>query len=66
MITSLLKKSTPLNFSGSNFNTERFFSLSNSGFGLDRFGLIDYSKVGLLFVLLGSVFLTNFISTKMD
>jgi hypothetical protein len=31
---------------------------------LDRIGLIDYSKLGLLFVLLGSVFLTNFISTK--
>jgi hypothetical protein len=49
MITSLLKKSTPLNFL-SVILILSVFSLSNSGFGLDRFGLIDYSKVGLLFV----------------
>jgi hypothetical protein len=62
MITSLLKIYA-IKFFSSNFNTERFFSLSNSGFGLDRIGLIDYSKTWTI-VLLGSVFLTNFISTK--
>jgi hypothetical protein len=55
MITSLLKKST-LNFSLVVILILSVFFLSNSGFGLDRIGLIDYSKVGLLFVLLGSVF----------
>jgi hypothetical protein len=47
MITSLLKNLHHF-FSGSNFNTA-FFDLSNSGFGLDRFGLIDSQKGFYLF-----------------
>jgi hypothetical protein len=64
MITSLFKKIYAIKFFSLVVLILSVFSLSNSGFGLDRIGLIDYSKVGLLFVLLGSVF--DFISTKMD
>ena len=65
MITSVFKKSTPLNFSLVVFLVLVFFfvyqmqeaSWTNSLIGLGQ-------KLGLLAVLLGSVFMTNFISKK--
>ena len=65
MITSVFKKSTPLNFSLVVFLVLVFFfvyqmqevSWTNSLIGLGQ-------KLGLLAVLLGSVFITNFISKK--
>jgi hypothetical protein len=61
MITSLLKIYAIKFFSGSNFNTELLVYQIQDLVWTESVLLI---KVGLLFVLLGSVFLTNFISTK--
>jgi hypothetical protein len=65
MITSLFKIYAIKFFSGSNFNTERFFSLSNSGFGLDRIGLID-SKTWTIICFIRICFFDKFHFDKMD
>jgi hypothetical protein len=65
MITSLFKKSTPLNFSlVVILILSVFLVYQTQDLVWIESNLLIIQKVGLLFVLLGSVFLTNFISTK--
>lgn len=65
MITSLFKKSTPLNFSlVVILILSVFLVYQMQDLIWTESVLLIIQKVGTLFILLGSVFLTNFISTK--
>jgi hypothetical protein len=65
MITSLFKKSTPLNFSlVVILILSVFLVYQMQDLIWTESVLLIIQKVGILFILLGSVFLTNFISTK--
>ncbi|MBE0392519.1 MULTISPECIES: DUF6427 family protein [unclassified Flavobacterium] len=65
MITSIFKKSTPLNFSLVVFLILSFFFIYQiQDLAWTKSLLAVSEKIGILVVLLGSVFITNFISNK--
>lgn len=65
MITSVFKKSTPLNFTLVVFLILVFFSIYQfQDFGWTNSAILILEKVGLLTVVLASVFMTNFISKR--
>ena len=65
MITSVFKKSTPINFTLVVFLILVFFSIYQfQDFSWSNSALLILEKVGLLTFLLASVFMTNFISKR--
>ncbi|EIA09993.1 DUF6427 family protein [Flavobacterium frigoris] len=65
MITSVFKKSTPLNFSLVVFLILIFFLIYQiQDLSWTNSALMVFQKVGLLSVLLGSIFISNFVSKK--
>lgn len=65
MITSVFKKSTPLNFTLVVFLILVFFSIYQfQDFSWTNSAILISEKVGILAVLLASVFMTNFISKR--
>jgi len=65
MITSVFKKSTPLNFSLVVFLILIFFLIYQiQDLSWTNSALMIFQKVGLLSLLLGSVFMANFVSKK--
>ena len=65
MITSVFKKSTPINFTLVVFLILVFFSIYQfQDFSWSNSALLILEKVGLLTFLLASVFITNFISKR--
>jgi hypothetical protein len=65
MITSVFRKSTPLNFSLVVFLILMFFLIYQiQDLSWTNSGLMIFQKLGLLSVLLSSIFITNFVSKK--
>jgi hypothetical protein len=65
MITSVFRKSTPLNFSLVVFLILMFFLIYQiQDLSWTNSGLMIFQKLGLLSVLLASIFITNFVSKK--
>ncbi|WP_367756341.1 DUF6427 family protein [Flavobacterium sp. WC2430] len=65
MITSVFKKSTPLNFTLVVFLILVFFSIYQfQDFSWTNSTILIFEKIGIITVLLASIFMTNFISKR--